>query len=267
MRTMKIVVIGGSGLIGSRTVERLRRRGHEVIAASPASGVDTITGEGLGDALAGAEVVIDLANAPSFEDRAVMDFFRTSGRNLLAAEAAAGVAHHVALSVVGTQRLQDSGYFRAKLAQETLIRASSVPFTIVHSTQFFEFMGAIAQSGSGDGGIRVSSATVQPIAADDVADVVADIALGEPSGTIVEIAGPDRMPLGEAVARYLAAVHDPREVVASADAAYFGVMLDDRSLVPDADARIGAIRFSDWLARLAPPAPRAAARPAARQPA
>ncbi|RAI02146.1 NmrA family transcriptional regulator [Acuticoccus sediminis] len=265
---MKIVVIGGTGLIGSKTVERLRRRGHEVLAASPASGVDTVTGEGLADALEGATVVIDLANSPSFEDRAVMDFFRTAGRNLLAAEAAAGVTHHIALSVVGTERLQGSGYFRGKLAQEELIRASAIPYTIVHSTQFFEFIGAIAKSGSIDGTFRISPAAVQPIAADDVADVMTDVALAAPTGGIVEIAGPDRLPLSAAVERYLAAIDDPRPVVADAAAPYFGVTLDDRSLVPGDGARIGTIRLADWLARTGKPAAQRGSRPpAARQPA
>ncbi|UOM36610.1 SDR family oxidoreductase [Acuticoccus sp. I52.16.1] len=265
---MKIVVIGGTGLIGSRTVERLRRKGHEVLVASPDRGVDTVTGEGLADALEGASVVIDLANSPSFEDRAVMDFFRTAGRNLLAAEAAAGVTHHIALSVVGTERLQGSGYFRGKLAQEELIRASPIPYTIVHSTQFFEFMGAIAKAGNVDGTFRVSPAAVQPIAADDVADAVADFALAAPLGGIVEIAGPDRLSLSEAVAAYLAAIEDPRRVVADADAPYFGVVLNDGSLVPGPDARIGVTNFADWLAGLAKTSrPQITRRTAAQQPA
>lgn len=265
---MKIVVIGGTGLIGSKTVERLRRKGHEVLAASPDSGVNTVTGEGLADALKGASVVIDLANSPSFEDRAVMDFFRTAGHNLLAAEAAAGVTHHLALCVVGTERLQGSGYFRGKLAQEELIRASSIAYTIVHSTQFFEFMGAIAKAGNVDGTIHVSPAAVQPIAADDVADAMADFALAAPVGGIVEIAGPDRLALSEAVAAYLAAIEDPRQVVADANAPYFGVILNDGSLVPGPDARIGFKKFADWLAGLSqtsrPPITR---RTAAQQPA
>lgn len=265
---MKIVVIGGTGLIGSRTVERLRRKGHEVLAASPDSGVNTVTGEGLANALHGASVVVDLANSPSFEDQAVMDFFQTAGRNLLAAEADAGVGHHVALSVVGTERLQGSGYFRGKLAQERLIRTSGIAFTIVHSTQFFEFMGAIAKAGSVDGTFRISPAAVQPLAADDVADAMADVALAEPVGGIVEIAGAERLPLNEAVTRYLAAIGDPREVVADADAPYFGVVLDDASLVPGRSARIGATRFNDWLTGLTASSPQPAARRVtARQPA
>lgn len=246
---MKIVVIGGTGLIGSKTVERLRNKGHEVVAASPNSGVDTITGEGVAQALAGAEVVIDLANSPSFEDKAVLEFFRTSGRNLLGAEAVAGVKHHIALSVVGTERLQGSGYFGGKLAQEELIRSSGIPFTIVHSTQFYEFMGAIAQSGTDGNTVRLSPAHVQPIAADDVADVMADVALAPPVNGTVEIAGPDRVRLDELVARYLKAVGDPRKVTADPHALYFGVELDDSSLVPGSAARIGPTRFEDWLGR------------------
>jgi uncharacterized protein YbjT (DUF2867 family) len=244
---MKIVVIGGTGLIGSKTVERLRVKGHEVIAASPNSGVNTITGEGLAEALAGAQVVVDLANSPSFEDKAVMDFFQTSGRNLLGAEKTAGVKHHIALSVVGTDRLQGSGYFRGKKAQEDLIRESSIPYTIVHSTQFYEFMGSIAQSGTVGGKALVSTALMQPIASDDVADVMAQVALSDPLNGMMEIAGPDRVPLNELVARYLKKFDDPREVIADSHALYFGVELDDGSLVPGADPRIGKIRFDDWL--------------------
>lgn len=244
---MKIVVIGGTGLIGSKTVERLRAKGHEVVAASPNSGVNTITGEGLAEALAGAQVVVDLANSPSFEDKAVMDFFQTSGRNLLGAEKMAGVKHHIALSVVGTDRLQGSGYFRGKKAQEDMIRESGIPYTIVHSTQFYEFMGSIAQSGTAGGKALVSTALVQPIASDDVADVMVQVALSEPLNGIMEIAGPDRVPLNELVARYLKRFDDPREVVADPHALYFGVELNDGSLVPGADPRIGQIRFDDWL--------------------
>ncbi len=248
---MKIVVIGGTGLIGSKTVERLRARGHEVVAASPNTGVNTLTGEGLAEALAGAQVVIDLANSPSFEDAAVLDFFTSSGRNLLAAEKAAGVKHHVALSVVGTERLQASGYFRGKKAQEDLIRAGGVPYTIVHSTQFFEFMGAIAKSGAKAGlegeTIHLSSAALQPISADDVADAMTEVALGPPAGGIVEIAGPDRAPLSEFVSRFMAKTGDGRPVVIDSHAAYFGVELDDRSLVPGEGPRLGATRFGDWL--------------------
>jgi uncharacterized protein YbjT (DUF2867 family) len=244
---MKIVVIGGSGLIGSKTVERLHNKGHTVVAASPKSGVSTITGEGLAEALAGAEVVIDLANSPSFEDKAVLEFFETSGRNLAAAEAAAGGKHHVALSVVGTERLQGSGYFRGKMAQENLIKSAGIPYTIVQSTQFFEFMGAIAQSGADGQTVRLSSAYFQPIAADDVADVMADVALAAPLNGTIEIAGPERVRLSELVERFLTATNDPRQVLADAHTPYFGLVLDDRSLVPGDNPHIGATRFDDWL--------------------
>jgi uncharacterized protein YbjT (DUF2867 family) len=246
---MKIVVIGGSGLIGSKTVERLRKKGHEVVAASPNSGVNTITGEGLADALAGAQVVVDLANSPSFEDKAVLEFFETSGRNLLAAEAAAAVGHHVALSVVGTDRLQGSGYFRGKMAQENLIKGSKIPYTIVRSTQFFEFMGGIAQSGTVGQTVHVSTAYVQPIASDDVADAVTDVALAAPVNGTIEIAGPERVRLNELVERFLSVTKDPREVVADTHALYFGLELNDRSLVPGDNPRVGATRFEDWLSQ------------------
>lgn len=245
---MKIVVIGGTGLIGSKLVKQLIARGHEAIAASPNTGVNTLTGEGLADALEGAQVVVDVANSPSFEDQAVMNFFETSGRNLLAAEAAAGVQHHVALSVVGTERLQGSGYFRAKLAQEKLIKAARVPYTIVHATQFLEFLGGIAQSGTDGQTVRLSPALVQPIASDDVATAMADVALGAPVNGTVEIAGPERVGLAALVARYLEAIGDPRTVVADAKAPYFGVELDDRSLTPGDHPRLGTIGFEAWLA-------------------
>jgi uncharacterized protein YbjT (DUF2867 family) len=244
---MKIVVIGGTGLIGTKVVKRLRNKGHEVMAASPDSGVNTITGEGLAEALAGAQVVIDLANSPSFEDSAVLKFFETSGQNLLAAEAAAGVQHHVALSIVGTDRLPDSGYLRAKMAQERLIKASTIPYTIVRSTQFFEFVGGIAQAATVGQTVRVSPALVQPIMSDDVADAVADAALGAPVKGTIEIAGPERVPLDEIVRRFLVAKQDPRKVIADARARYFGTQLDDRSLTPGDNAHIGSIRFEDWL--------------------
>jgi uncharacterized protein YbjT (DUF2867 family) len=244
---MKIVVIGGSGLIGSKLVTLLRAGGHEVLAASPHTGVDTLTGAGLAQALAGAQVVVDVANSPSFEDAAVLAFFETSGRNLLAAEAAAGVAHHVALSVVGTERLQGSGYFRGKMAQERLIRASPVPYTIVHSTQFFEFMGGIAKSAAVGEAVHLSPALMQPIASDDVAAFMAQATLSAPLNGTLEIAGPQQVRLNEVVQRYLAAVQDPRTVVADAHAPYFGVELDDRSLVPGEHPRIGRVRFEDWL--------------------
>ncbi len=246
---MKIVVIGGTGLIGSNVVRRLREAGHEAVAASPGTGVDTLTGEGLEQALAGARVVVDVANSPSFEDRAVLEFFETSGRNLLAAEIHAGVEHHLALSVVGTDRLTDSGYFRAKAAQERLIEASRTPYTILRSTQFFEFIGGIIESGADGGTIRLSPALVQPIAADDVSAALADLAVGAPVNGIVEVAGPDRFPLDELARKYLAARADGRQVVADIHARYFGSELDDRSLVPGDGPRLGPTRFLNWLSR------------------
>ncbi|ASY59668.1 MULTISPECIES: SDR family oxidoreductase [Sinorhizobium] len=245
---MKIVIIGGTGLIGSKTVERLRKQGHEVIAASPNTGVNTITGEGLAEALAGTDVVIDLANSPSFEDEAVMEFFETSSRNLLAAEKAAGVKHHIALSVVGTERLQESGYFRAKLAQERLIKGSGVPYTIVHSTQFMEFLGGIAQSGTVGDTVHLSPAYVQPIASDDVADAMADVALARPVNGTIEIAGPERSRLSDLVGRYLKASGDARKVTPDPEARYFGARLEDGSLVSDNNPRLGRINFEHWFA-------------------
>jgi uncharacterized protein YbjT (DUF2867 family) len=246
---MKIVVIGGSGLIGSKLVNNLRQRGHEVVAASPSSGVNTLTGEGLADALTGARVVVDVANSPSFEDRAVLEFFETSGRNLLAAEAAAGVGHHVALSVVGADRLPDSGYMRAKVAQEELIKASTIPYTIVRATQFFEFVGGIAQSATEGQTVRLSPALMQPIVSDDVAAALADVAVGEPRNGTVELAGPEPIRMDDLVRRFLNAKRDPRTVTADAHARYFGAELNDRSLTPGANPRIGPTRFGDWLAR------------------
>jgi uncharacterized protein YbjT (DUF2867 family) len=245
---MKIVVIGGNGLIGSKTVALLRQSGREVVAASPKSGINTITGEGLKQAMAGTQVVIDLANSPSFEDRAVLEFFETSGRNLLAAETAAGVRHHVALSIVGTDR-SDNGYFRAKVAQEKLIGASGIPYTIIRSTQFMEFLGGIAASSADGNVVRVSPGLFQPIAADDVAAMVADVALAAPRNGIVEIAGPQRAPFNEIVARYLKAVGDPRQVVRDPEARYFGGRVEERSLVPLGEARLGHIGFDEWLRR------------------
>jgi uncharacterized protein YbjT (DUF2867 family) len=245
---MKIVVIGGTGLIGSKTVAILRQGGHEVVAASPNSGVNTITGEGLKEAVAGAQVVVDLANSPSFEDKAVLTFFETSGRNLGAAEAAAGVRHHVALSIVGTDR-SDNGYFRAKVAQEKLIETSKIPYTIIRSTQFLDFLGAIAASSADGNIVRVSPGLFQPIAADDVAAIVADVAVATPRNGIVEIAGPERAPFNEIVARYLKAVGDPRQVVSDPEARYFGGRVEARSLVPLGEARLGRIGFDDWLRR------------------
>ena len=244
---MKIVIIGGTGLIGSKTVKILRNAGHEVVVAAPKLGIDTITGKGLAEALTGAQVVVDLANSPSFEDKAVLEFFETSGRNLLAAEANAGVKHHVALSVVGTERSQESGYFRGKLAQEKLIKNSSVPYTIVQSTQFFEFLPGIVQSGAEGNTVQLSPAYVQQISSDDVAKVMADVALKAPVNGTIEIAGPDRFRLSDLVARYLEATGDPRKVVNDDQARYFGALLDDRSLVSDDNPRLGIIRFADWL--------------------
>ena len=246
---MKIVVIGGTGLIGSKVVALLRQRGQEVLAASPASGVNTLTGEGLPKALAGAQVVVDLANSPSFEDAAVLKFFQTAGRNLLAAEAAAGVIkHHVALSIVGIDR-SDNGYFRAKVAQEKLIETSRMPYTIVRSTQFLEFLGAIAASSADGNTVRISPGLFQPIASDDVAASVADVAVAMPQNGIVEIAGPERAPFNEIVARYLKAVGDPREVVSDPEARYFGGRVDERSLVPLGKARLGRIALDEWVRR------------------
>ena len=244
---MKIVVIGGTGLIGSKTVPILRQGGHEVLAASPTSGVNTITGEGLTEAMAGTQVVIDLANSPSFEDRAVLEFFETSGRNLLAAEAAAGVQHQVAVSIVGTDRMPDNGYFRAKVAQEKLIETSGIPYTIIRSTQFMEFLGGIADSNTTGRTVRISPGLFQPIAADDVAAIVADVTLAAPEKGIVEIAGPERAPFNEIIARYLKAIGDPREVVRDPEARYFGGRVEERSLVPLGEARLGRIGLDEWL--------------------
>ena len=246
---MKIVVIGGTGLIGSKTVAMLRQGGHEVVAASPNTGVNTITGEGLTEAVAGTQVVIDLANSPSFEDRAVLEFFETSGRNLLAAEAAAGAQHHVALSIVGIDRTPDSGYFRAKVAQEQLIETSDIPYTIIRSTQFMEFLGGIAAASAEGNIVRLSPGLFQPIAADDVAPIVAEVALAAPRNGIVEIAGPERAPFNAIVARYLKAVGDPREVVRDPEARYFGSRVEEHSLVPLGEARLGRIGLDEWLRR------------------
>jgi uncharacterized protein YbjT (DUF2867 family) len=246
---MKIVVIGGTGLIGTKTVAILRQGGHEVVAASPRSGINTITGEGLKEALAGAQVVVDLANSPSFEDKAVLEFFETSGRNLLAAEANAGVRHHVALSIVGTDRTPENGYFRAKVAQEKLVEASAIPYTIIRATQFLEFLGDIAASSADGNTVRLSPGLFQPIAADDVAPIVAEVALAAPRNGIVEIAGPERAPFNEIIARYLKAVGDPREVVRDPEARYFGGRVEERSLVPLGEARLGHIGLDEWLRR------------------
>src|ERR1700730_135966 len=249
---MKIVVIGGSGLIGKKLVNNLRQEGHEVVAASPSSGVNTLTGEGLEQALAGAEVTVDVANAPSWEDQAVLDFFETSGRNLLSAEAAAGVRHHVALSVVGTERLLASGYFRAKLAQETLIKASRIPYTIVRATQFFEFAGGIAQFSTEGATVRLPSVLMQPIVSDDVAAALADVAIAEPLKDTVEVAGPEPIRMDELVRRFLSAKGDPRKVITDVRALYYGTEVNDQSLVPGDNPRLGPTRFEDWLSQSIP---------------
>ena len=248
---MKVVVIGGSGLIGTKLVNNLRQRGHNVVAASPASGINTITGEGLAEALVGADVVVDVANSPSFEDKAVLEFFEKSGRNLLAAEVIAGVKHHVALSIVGTDRVRDSGYLRAKMAQENLITASTVPYTIVRSTQFFEFLNGIAQSSTNGTTVRISPALFQPIASDDVVAMLTEVTLGSPVNGIVEIAGPERVRMSELISRFLNAKHDERIVVTDTHARYFGAELNDEALVPGDNARIAATGFADWLHKAA----------------
>lgn len=246
---MKIVVIGGTGLIGSKTVAILGHGGHNVFPASPNTGVNTITGEGLKEAMAGAQVVIDLSNSPSFETEAALEFFETSGRNLLAAEAAAGSRHHVALSIVGADRAPDNGYFRAKVVQENLIKSSGIPYTIIRSTQFFEFLGAIAASSTEGSTVRLAPGMFQPIAADDVAAIIAEVAIGPPRNGTVEIAGPDRVPFNEMVARYLKAIGDPRTVVSDPEARYFGGRVEERSLVPLGEARLGSIDFNEWFQR------------------
>ncbi|HEX4160295.1 MAG TPA: SDR family oxidoreductase [Rhizomicrobium sp.] len=245
---MKIVVIGGTGLIGSKTVAMLRQRGLEVVAAAPNTGVNTITGEGLEDALSGAQVVIDLANSPSFEDKAVLEFFETSERHLLPAGTSAGVGHHVALSIVGIDRT-DIGYFRGKVAQEKLITSSGIPYTIIRSTQFLEFLPAIANSGAAGNDVRIPTGLFQPIAADDVAAIVAEVALAPPRNGILEIAGPERAPFNEFIARYLKAAGDPRVVVGDPEARYYGGKIAERSLVPLAEARLGQIGMDEWLHR------------------
>jgi uncharacterized protein YbjT (DUF2867 family) len=246
---MKIVIIGGTGRIGSKVVAALRQSGHEVVAASPQGGINSVTGEGLEQAMSGAQVVVDLANSPSFEDKAVLEFFEASGRHLHAAEAATGVRHHVALSIVGADRSPDNGYFRAKVAQEKLVEASGIPYTIIRSTQFMEFLGGIADSGTEGNVVRLSPGLFQPIAADDVAAMVADVALAAPCNAILEIAGPERAPFDEVVARYLKAVGDRRAVVRDPEARYFGGRVEERSLVPLGEARLGRIALEEWLRR------------------
>jgi uncharacterized protein YbjT (DUF2867 family) len=249
---MKVVVIGGTGLIGSKVVNRLKAQGHDAQPASPNTGVDIVTGKGLPEALAGTDVVVDVSNSPSFETDAAMAFFQSSGKNVARAEKDAGVRHHVALSVVGTERLQDSGYFRAKLAQEKLIKESGVPWTIVRATQFFEFLRAIAMDGAKDDRICLSTASFQPIAAEDVAGAVADAAVGAPLNDTIEIAGPEKQPMSELVARYLELTNDAREVVGDPGALYFGSRLDDSTLVPAVAQRVGAIHLAEWIRQSAP---------------
>lgn len=244
---MKIVVIGGTGLIGSKLVQNLRERGHDALAAAPSTGVNSITREGLAQAMDGADIVVDVANAPSWEDQAVLEFFETSSRNLLAAEAAAGVRHHVALSIVGSERLPENGYFRAKVAQENLIKASGIPYTILRATQFFEFVGGIAQAATVGEEVCVSPALIQPMASDDVVAALTDVTLAAPVNGTVEVAGPEAMPLDELVRRFLRATQDTRKVVPDVHARYFGSVLDDQSLTPGKNPRLGAIRFEDWL--------------------
>jgi uncharacterized protein YbjT (DUF2867 family) len=248
---MKIVVIGGTGLIGSKLVKKLREDGHDPLAASPDTGVDTITGEGLAKALEGAQVVVDVANAPAWDDEAVLDFFQTSSRNLLAAETAAGVGHHVTLSIVGADRLPESGYLRAKVAQEEVVKAGPVPYTIVRASQFFEFIGRIVDSSTDGDTVRLSPALVQPESADDVASTLADVAVGAPLNDTVELAGPEAFRLDELARRVLKASDDERQVTADVHARYFGAELDDLSLTPGDDARIGPTRFEDWLSQSA----------------
>jgi uncharacterized protein YbjT (DUF2867 family) len=259
---MKMIVVGGTGLIGSKLVKKLRMHGQDVVAASPASGVNSVTGEGLADALKGASVVVDVTNSPSWEDAAVLRFFETSTRNLLSYAAGAGVGHHVALSVVGTERLLESGFFRAKLAQENLIKTSSIPYSIVRATQFFEFVKSIADLSTEGKTVRLPPALIQPMAADDVAGALARIATGSPVNGTVEIAGPEQFHLDELVRRDLEAFHDPREVVSDPHARYYGIQVSERTLVPNDDARLGVTRFEDWLSHTAKQVPETELHPA-----
>jgi len=258
---MRVVVIGGTGLIGSRLVNKLRQHGHEAVAASPNSGVNTLTGEGLAEALKGASVVVDVSNSPSWDDAAVLNFFETSTRNLLTHGAAAGVGHHVALSVVGTDRLSESGYFRAKIAQEKLIKESSIPYSIVHATQFFEFLKGLADISFDGKKVRLSHVLFQPMAADDVASAVGGIAVGQPVNGIVEIGGPEQFRLDELVRRRLVSLDDPREVIADPNARYSGAKLGERTLLPGNDARLGETRFETWLTKSAAQVPSAHTQP------
>ena len=244
---MKIVVIGGTGLIGAKTVAILRQGGHEVVAASRKGGVNTVTGEGLKEAMVGAQTVIDVSNAPSLDAKAVLEFFETSGRNLLAAEAAAGVRHHVVLSIVGADRVPGQGYYRAKIAQEKLIETSGIPYTIIRATQFFEFLGSIADANTNGMVVRLPLGLLQPVAADDVAAIVTELALADPRNGIIEVAGPDRAPFDEIVARYLKAVGDQREAVKDSEDRYFGGRLEEKSLVPWGEARLGLVSLEKWL--------------------
>jgi uncharacterized protein YbjT (DUF2867 family) len=259
---MKIVVIGGTGLIGSKLVKKLREQGHEAVAASPNSGVNSVTGEGLADALKGASVVVDVTNSPSWEDAAVLNFFETSTRNLLANEAAAGVGHHVALSVVGTERLLESGFFRAKFAQENLIKASSIPYSIVRATQFFEFVRKIADYSTEGNQVRLPPALIQPMAADDVASALVRIAASSPVNGTVEIGGPEQFRLDELIRRDLAAGKDPREVISDPHGRYYGIAVSERALVPDDNAQLGEAHFEDWLNQSTKQAPKSALQPA-----
>lgn len=255
---MKIVVIGGTGLIGSKLVNKLREHGHEAVAAAPNTGVNTLTGEGLAQALKGASVVVDVSNSPSWEDAAVLKFFETSTRNLLKYEAAAGVGHHVALSVVGTDRLSESGYFRAKIAQERLIKESSIPYSIVHATQFFEFLKGLADISMVGGNVHLPHVLFQPMAADDVASGVARVAVSPPTNTIVEIAGPEQFRVDDLVRRRLASLKDPREVIPDPNARYSGAKISEKTLLPGNGAQLGATRFETWLAHSATQVSRAA---------
>jgi uncharacterized protein YbjT (DUF2867 family) len=259
---MKIVIIGGTGLIGSKVVGKLKQQGHEAVAAAPNTGVNTITGEGLSEALAGADVVVDVSNSPSFEEQAAIDFFQAAGRNITAAEVKAGVRHHIALSVVGTDRLQDSGYFRAKLAQEQAIQRSPIPWTLIHATQFFEFIRTIAEVSTDGGEVRLPPVQFQPMAAEDVASAIVEIAVGDPLNNTIEIAGPETFTLDAAVARVLEYDRDPRKVIADPSAPYYGVHVSERTLVPSPGARLGSTRLGWWLGHVPPPPQMAAAAPA-----